>query len=226
MGMTKQGPFERTYHHIDAPTKQDIVFWARTHKRKLTLRTFRNDLLNYLKDTTWTFKRKLNGENIRVYWDGEQALWNGKTDKFQCSPEFSKYMNETFLEELFEEYFGRDKYVYLFGEHMGPKSQGNELGLDKSEFVLYDVFTGNSWLGKKEIISIARIFGIRSCYDFMNFEKEEEEGTLCELVDKVARGDFSNYEGIVATPKVECRYENGDRVIVKIKNKDYNIDFD
>lgn len=227
MGSTKQGEFEKVYHHIDAPTVQDDDYGKEFKKRKLTIPRNRNNkyrelLLYQLGNTPWQYKRKLDGENLRVYWDGEQALWNGKSNKFQCGSELTDFMNNTFLEEIFEEKFGRDKAVYLFGEHMGPKSQGNELGLKKSEFVLYDVQINGTWLQGENVKEVAKYFGVKTCYDFM----PDEElcnfcGSLYDLINRVADGDFKNWEGIVATPCVECRYQNGDRVIVKIKNKDY-----
>ena len=81
MGMTKQGEFEKTYHHIDAPTVQDDDYGREFKKRKLTIPRNRNNkyrelLLYQLGNTMWQYKRKLDGENLRVYWDGEQALWN------------------------------------------------------------------------------------------------------------------------------------------------------
>ena len=227
MGMTKQGEFERTYHHIDAPTVQDDDYGKEFKKRKLTIprnknNVYRDILLIQLQMTPWQFKRKLDGENLRVFWDGEQALWNGKSNKYQCGAELTDFMNNTFIEEIFEEKFGRDKKVYLFGEHMGPKSQGNELGLTKSEFVLYDVNINGFWLPSEDIKEIAKYFNIKTCYDFMPDEDVcNFTGSLYNLINATADGRFKDWEGIVATPCVECRYQNGDRVIVKIKNKDY-----
>lgn len=227
MGMTKQGEFDRTYHHIDAPTVQDEGYSREFKKRKLTLprnknNVYRDMLLVQLQMTQWQFKRKLDGENLRVFWDGEQALWNGKSNKFQCGAELTDFMNNTFIEEIFEEKFGRDKKVYLFGEHMGPKSQGNELGLMKSEFVLYDVNINDFWLSSEDIKEIAKYFNIKTCYDFMPDENVcNFTGSLYDLINDTADGRFKDWEGIVATPCVECCYQNSDRVIVKIKNKDY-----
>ena len=143
MGQTKQGAFDMTYHHIDAPTVQDDEYGKQFKKRKLIVpvegqdEAYRSPLLAYLAELPWVYSRKVDGENIRIQWDGEQALWNGKSNAFQCGADFTEYMNNTFLEEIFEEKFGRDKVVTLFGEKMGPKTQGNELGLEKDEVVLY-----------------------------------------------------------------------------------------
>ena len=228
MGQTKQGAFDMTYHHIDAPTVQDEEYGKQFKKRKLIVpaegqdEAYRSPLLAYLAESPWVYSRKVDGENIRIQWDGEQALWNGKSNNFQCSAEFTEYMNNTLLEEIFEEKFGRDKVATLFGEKMGPKTQGNELGLEKDEVILYDVNINGTWLSNESIIEIAEYFGIRTAFDFMGTPvKGRARSTLRGLIEMCSEGEFDDWEGIVAHPLVEVRDQGGHRVIVKIKNKDY-----
>lgn len=222
MSKTMQGAFEMVYHHIDAPTIQDDE-WGKTHKqRKLISESgcgYRTKALEYLRDQEWHYKRKIDGANLRVQWNGEQALWNGKSNSFVCGANLAEYMNETFLEEIFEEKFGRDKVVTLFGEHMGPKVQVNELGLEKDEFILYDVNIDGTWLDTDGIMDTAEYFKIRTVYDLM--DNRYPYDTLDELIRRVSSGEFAQWEGIVATPLVELRDQNGQRIIVKIKNRDY-----
>lgn len=232
MAKTQQGAFPTTYHHIDAPTHQDDE-WGREHKQRrliipttlpedceYTEQVWREPIVGYLSNNLWHYKRKLDGENMRVQWDGEQALWNGKSDKFVCGAQLTEYMNVTFLEEIFEERFGRDKKVILFGEHMGEGVQGNELGLKGHHFVLYDVNINSIWLKPKDIVEVAVYFGIKTCYDY-GHSPEMSEMNLCAIIKQVADGVFSGWEGVVATPVVECRGQKGERVICKIKNRDY-----
>ena len=226
MSETKQGAFDTTYHHIEAPTVQDDEYGKQFKKRKLIIpaegqdEAYRSPLLAYLAESPWVYSRKVDGENIRIQWDGEQALWNGKSNAFQCSADFTEYMNNTFLEEIFEEKFGREKVVTLFGEKMGPKTQGNELGLKKDEVVLYDVNINGTWLSGENVVEIAEYFDIRTVFDFMPTVLGETKN-LRELIEFCANGEFKDWEGIVATPLVEIRDQGGHRVIAKIKNKDY-----
>lgn len=226
MSKTKQGAFDMTYHHIEAPTVQDEEYGKQFKKRKLIVpeegqnEAYRSPLLAYLAESPWAYSRKVDGENIRIQWDGEQALWNGKSNAFQCSAEFTEYMNSTFLEEIFEEKFGRDKVVTIFGEKMGPKTQGNELGLGKDELIIFDVNINGTWLCGEDVVDIADYFRARTVFDFMPGALHESK-TLQELIGMCAEGQFKDWEGIVATPLVEMRDQGGHRVIVKIKNKDY-----
>lgn len=227
MSKTKQGAFEMVYHHIDAPTKQDKEYGRATKKWRLltpmdgVADTYRSPLLAYLARFPWVYTRKVDGENIRIQWNGEQALWNGKSNKFQCSADFTDYMNSTFLEEIFEEKFGRDKVVTIFGEKMGPKTQRNELGLEKDELIIFDVNIDGTWLCKQDVKDIAGYFGARTVLDFMPSTDDDLALQLKTLIEMCADGRFKDWEGIVATPLVEMRDQAGHRVIVKIKNKDY-----
>lgn len=228
MAKTEYGLFDIAYHHIDAPTNTDTE-WGKTHKQRKLINpnglsdekefnSFRTTELYYLRNNDWFAWRKLDGQNLRVHWNGEQALWNGKSNKFVPAKELSKYMNETFAEELFEEKFGRDKRVTLFGEHMGPKSQGNELGLNKDQFVLFDVLIGETWLEYDQVQDIANFFNIYTPASF----GEVSIMSLKDLINVVASGKYSSWEGIVAHPMGRLRDQKGNRIIVKIKNKDYN----
>lgn len=227
MAQTKQGAFDMTYHHIEAPTIQDEEYGKQFKKRKLIVpakgqdEAYRSPLLAYLAESPWVYSRKLDGENIRIQWDGEQVLWNGKSNSFQCSAEFTEYMNSTFLEEIFEEKFGRDKVVTLFGEKMGPKTQGNELGLKKDTVVLYDVNIDGTWLSKMNMAEIAEYFGPNVWPVYLYMLHGQAPTKLRELIEMCANGEFKEWEGIVATPLVEMRDQKGQRVIVKIKNRDY-----
>ena len=195
---TQQKAFDIKYGHIDAPTVTDETLTKSIGKRLLVnpkekpaqKKIYREPELEYLAKNLWAYKRKLNGENMRVLWDGEQAVWNGKTNDFQTDAETTESMNATFQEEIFEEKFGREKQVLLFGERMAPKSQGNELGLEKVEFVLFDVKIGDTWLAPENLRA-------------------------------VAKGEFKDWEGIVASPATGLFNRKGERLICKIKNHEY-----
>lgn len=235
---TVKAPFQGVYHHIDAPTIADEAYFAEHRKRKLIVPTrwdakakdqnkydaYRTLPLKFLSEVDWTYKRKLDGENQRVMWNGEQAVWNGKSDKYVCPAEWEDYMNETFIEEIFEEKFGRERTVYLFGERMGKKVQTNELNLDHTEFILFDVVVNGIFLGQDAINEIAHAFGIHSCFDFMQGSDMMYADTLERLIERCADGEFKDWEGIVATPQVELCDSRGSRIVTKIKTCDYYVE--
>lgn len=228
---TQQKAFDIKYNHIDAPTFTNDALTKTVGIRLLVnpkehpaqKKIYREPELEYLSKNLWAYKRKLNGENMRVLWNGEQAIWNGKTNDFQTNDETTEYMNATFVEEIFEEKFGREKQVLFFGERMAPDSQGNELKLEKVEFVLFDVKIGDTWLEPENLRAVAKYFNIRTCYDFMRAKDEKKNyiDTLENLINAVTRGDFKEWEGIVASPVIGLYNRKGERLICKIKNHDY-----
>ena len=222
-----QESFDETYHHIEAPTVSNDALATQLKKRVLYIPTlddnleeyYKSPLFWYLSTLPWTYKRKLDGSNIRIKWNGERVVWNGKTNNFTCNSNLRDYMSKTFPEEIFEEKFGRDKTVLLFGELMGPKVQGNELGLDEEQVILFDVKVGDSWLAPENVESVAEYFWLKTYADFM--PEGERIDSLVNLIDRVSKGEFKDWEGIVASPLVGCASFSGSRVICKIKNKDY-----
>ena len=224
MSETKQGAFDMTYHHIDAPTVQDDEYGRQFHKRILSVPTkenpavYRTELLGYLSDLQWIYRRKLDGSNMRVQWNGEQALWNGKSNAYQCGSDITEYMNNVFQEEIFEEKFGRDKNVVIFGEIMGPKVQTNELKLDSPSFIIFDVNINGTWLYPGDVCNIADYFGLNTCYTYMDGGLGHSD-TLENLIKRVAGGEFKDWEGVVATPLLEMRDQGWQRDISAQKNK-------
>lgn len=207
----QQGDIKEAYHHIESPTiliKKDGKF---TKKRSLT--EFSSETFGLLKNYLWCVKRKYDGTNMRIYWDGNRAVWNGKTNKFAPTEEITKYMDNLIAEEVFEEVFGR-KEVMIFGELMGEKIQGNELGLGGLNLVVFDIKINGIWLDFDGVSAIAGQMGLEVC-------ATESHGTLEHLIERVRSGRYKDFEGIVAEPVGRLKDHKGDRIICKIKNKDY-----
>lgn len=109
------------YPKIDGIFERDSDF-------KLT-DNFRDPAFEYLKDLRWQGFEKLDGTNVRIYWDGYRVSVHGRTDKADFEKSFAefleKYKSKEF-EELMEQLFG-EKEVHLFGEGLGLKSKVNRL---------------------------------------------------------------------------------------------------
>jgi ATP-dependent RNA circularization protein (DNA/RNA ligase family) len=180
--------------------------------------------LEYLKDNQWVFTEKVDGTNIRVMWNGKDVMFGGKTDNASI-PVFLLYK----LQELFEgtvkkqkfiEKFGTEGNVCLYGEGYGVKIQsGGNYFKDKNDFALFDVRIGDWWLNREDVEDIGKFFEL-TVVPIIG------EGTLTEAIDKVRQGFNSQWgnfiaEGIVARPKVELKTRKGERLITKIKHRDF-----
>lgn len=173
----------------------------------------------YLADCEWFFTEKVDGRNHRVIWDGENIEHRGKTDKAHMPDHILEPFNEIFGASSFGKKFG-DTDVVLYGEAYGHKIQsGSNYKDDGHSFVLFDVNIGGYWLEREDVEDIASHFSI-------DVVPIIGSGTLYEAVELVRGGYKSNWgnftaEGIIAKPKTQLFNREGERIITKIKHKDF-----
>lgn len=92
---------------------------------------------------------------------------------------------------------------------------------DGVSFVLFDVKVNEWYLKREDVEDVASKFGIK-------IVPIVGHGTLQDAIDMIKKGmksEWGNFiaEGIVARPRVEVFTRKGERVIAKIKYKDYNF---
>ena len=207
----------REYHKIET------VFNRSTDgDKRLVWGDYRNETVKYLADNIWQFTEKIDGTNIRIHWDGHNVEIGGRTDKAQIPKHLMDYLSATFLtpevEELFEQTYG-EKDVMLFGEGYGAKIQnGGDYRSDVS-FILFDVLIGDNWQSREWVEATAKMFNVDVVPIVL-------EGTIGDGIDYVMQHNNSTIgnaimEGVVGRPKVEMKDRLGNRIIVKIKWKDF-----
>lgn len=207
----------REYHKIET------VFNRSTDgDKRLIWGDYRNETVEYLANNIWQFTEKIDGTNIRIHWDGHNIEIGGRTDRAQIPKHLMDYLSATFLtpevEELFEQTYG-EKDVMLFGEGYGAKIQnGGDYRSDVS-FILFDVLIGDNWQSRELVGTTAKMFGIDVVPIVL-------EGTIGDGIDYVMQHNNSTIgnavmEGVVGRPKVEMKDQRGNRIIVKIKWRDF-----
>lgn len=207
----------REYHKIET------VFNRSTDgDKRLIWGDYRNETVEYLANNIWQFTEKIDGTNIRIHWDGHNVEIGGRTDRAQIPKHLMDYLSTTFLtpevEELFEQTYG-EKDVMLFGEGYGAKIQnGSDYRSDVS-FILFDVLIGDNWQSREWVDATAKMFNIDVVPIVL-------EGTIGDGIDYVMQHNNSTIgkavmEGVVGRPKVEMKDRLGNRIIVKIKWKDF-----
>lgn len=206
----------KEYHKIETIFKRDDT------TKKLNEDEYRNEYVEFLKDNEWEFTEKIDGTNIRIYWDGHKVQYFGRTDKAQIPSQLLNYLIEKFggdtNEEMFEQLFG-NKEVTLIGEGYGAKIQnGGEYRQDNS-FALFDIMINDTFLGRENVKEIARILDIELVPVVL-------KGTLQEGINYVKTKPNSmigtaKSEGLVARPRCELQDNQGNRIIVKIKVRDF-----
>lgn len=209
------------YHKIETLYQRDME-----GSKKLIEGVFRDDAVSYLSLLQWEWTEKVDGTNVRVHWDGHKVEYGGRTDKAQMPVQLMDKLNEYFGGEtnaqVFEQMFA-DKDVILFGEGYGAKIQsGGDYTDGKSvDFILFDVMIDGLYLERDNVESIASAFGI-------NAVPVVFIGTVRGAVDFVKGHPMSTLgnhkhemEGVVGRPKVELKDRRGNRLIVKVKYRDF-----
>lgn len=217
------------YHKIQTIFKRDLK------TKKIIEGDYSLPEFDYLKNNDWVFTEKVDGTNIRVIWDGNDVVFAGKTEDASL-PTFLLYK----LQELFEGTANKEKLraafpdiaafissdpdapvVTLYGEGYGAKIQkgGDNYIRNGVDFVLFDVKIGNWWLRREDVEDVARKLGIRSVPIIGT-------GTLQTAIETVRKGFKSQWgdftaEGIVARPATELFTRSGERIITKIKHRDF-----
>lgn len=186
---------------------------------------FRNETVEFLKNNEWVFTCKIDGTNIRIFWDGHTVTFGGRTDNAQIPVPLLNRLNALFstseAEELFEQNFG-EKQVILFGEGFGGKIQGvGKQYRENEDFILFDVYMPEEdiWLKREAVEDIAKMFSIDVVPVLLTGTITEAEEYVKENATDPVFG--ATLEGVVGRPKIEINDRRGSRVIVKVKRKDY-----
>jgi hypothetical protein len=201
------GPFMR---FIDGPNKNqlDLDTWSRPE-------------FDLLKDLPWEWTEKVNGTNVRVIWDGYKVRFGGRTDNAQMPIKLVEALQTIFPEELLEQKFGASPAV-LFGEGCGAGiASGSGVYSQDPGFVLFDVHIEGWWLERDNLVNVAQALGIQIVPTAMI-------GTIEQAIALVIHGYPSYWgdfmaEGLVGKAPMGLLTRGGERLMVKIKTKDFRV---
>lgn len=202
------------YHKIQTVFKRD----PNNHYKTLLPGEYSLPAFDYLKSCKWVFTEKIDGTNIRVIWKGGVLSFGGKTDRAQIPQFLLDALESTFTQDKMADKFG-DTEACLYGEGYGPKIQGGGKYKDTNDFILFDVRIGEWWLERDNIEDVAYNLSV-------DVVPVIGQGSLGDMVETVKEGFNSLWgefqaEGIVARPAVELKARSGERIITKLKHKDF-----
>jgi ATP-dependent RNA circularization protein (DNA/RNA ligase family) len=209
----------KEYHKIETLLDRDEKF-------KVIFGKWRLPEFEYLKNNKWIWTEKIDGTNIRVRWIPELGLdFRGKTDNAQMPPFLSKRLGELFTNDKMRDIFPVTP-VCLYGEGFGAKIQsGGKYIQDGCDFILFDIKIGDWWLDRENIEDIANKLNIKIVPII-------GQGNLNEAIAQTKEGFYSTYgtdhsehpfiaEGIVLKPPITLFTRKGERLVGKIKTKDF-----
>lgn len=185
-----------------------------------------------LKDLQWSWTEKIDGTNIRIMWDGIKVRFGGKTDDAQIPTFLLKVLQDTFTPEKMTLQFGDASNVLpghplpqvcLYGEGYGAKIQkGGNYMPNRTDFILFDCKVNEWWLQRDSLeviatnigIGIVPIVGTGTLLEAVEFAKTAYKSTIAENKEYPA-------EGLVMKPPIELFNRKGERILTKIKLKDF-----
>jgi ATP-dependent RNA circularization protein (DNA/RNA ligase family) len=171
----------------------------------------------YLANTEWEFTEKVDGTNIRVIVENGKVRFGGRTDRAQIPARLVTVLERTFMDNA---PLAALKDIILYGEGYGSGIQNGASYLpDRCDFILFDVRIGKWWLRRSDVEQIASQLGIQ-CVPVVG------RGTLLHAVLRVKAGIPSMLgpcamEGLVMRPVCELLNRSGERIIAKVKQKDF-----
>ncbi len=205
------------YHKIETVYLRN----PETKYRTLLMGQYAKPEFAYLAENEWVLTEKVDGTNIRVIVSADgKLIFGGKTDDAQIPAFLVSKLEARFfpqharLQEMFPD------GGCLYGEGYGARIQkvGGNYRLDV-DFVLFDVKVGDWWLQRHDVGVVAEKLSLDSVPII-------GVSTLPEMVE-LAKTGFTSWwgnflaEGIVARPTTELRSRSGNRIITKIKTKDF-----
>lgn len=206
------------YHKINTTFKRNME-----GDKKLIVGDWSSKEFDFFQNCPWTFTEKIDGTNIRVIVDtaGKNLVYKGKSDNAVIPGPLLQHLKDKFeplKEKLFQAF---DCGACIYGEGYGGKIQGmsNAYGPDQ-KFIMFDILICDMWLERGDVQQIGDAYGIPVVPVI-------GEGTLMEAVEWAKRGIESTFgpfqaEGIVARPRIELKDKRGNRIIAKIKCRDFD----
>lgn len=177
----------------------------------------------YLADLRWRWTEKVDGTNVRVHFSQAVGVrFGGRTDNAQMPTFLFDKLGELFHAEQLIEVFRDSPDVTLYGEGYGAKIQKgggnyNPIGCD---FILFDVKVGPWWLLPDAVTDIA----VK-----LNLEEVPLVGefSLTDAIESIRENDIpsawhhAQLEGLVGKPAVQLFNRMGERIVTKVKVRDF-----
>lgn len=177
----------------------------------------------------WLVTEKIDGTNIRVHLKHGEVIYGGRTDAAQLHASLVEWLRTRLSADVVRAAFEPHTEAILFGEGYGPKIQkGGGLYRADVSFRLFDVLVvtpeRNWWLGWADVCDVANKLAITTVPPLAT------DATMAEAVEMVRRRSFvaeldrgagCEQEGIVCRSEPLLLTRRGDRVMWKLKGRDF-----
>lgn len=180
----------------------------------------------------WEVTEKIDGTNMRLTLleGGDRIKVDGRTDRASIPADLFRYMTQLLtpaqLQEAMDEHGAGWGSVVLYGEGYGAGIQKGSYYRKDKAFRLFDVLVGGKWwLDWSAVEDVANRLGIKTVPYLGRW-------SLDEIVERVRVGIPSIVsveenateaiaEGVVARPTETLFDKRGQRLLLKLKTKDF-----
>jgi len=199
------GPYKR---HTEGPDRNKLIEgeWSSPE-------------LEYTAGLAWLWTEKVDGTNIRVGWDGHKLTYGGRTSNAQIPAKLIEVLDALMPEELFEQQFGSQPAT-LYGEGYGAGIQKGGIYRPDMSFVAFDVRVGRWWLTRDGLEDVAKGMGLDTV-------PLKAQCSIPDAIETIRHGVPSAWdhdkqaEGLVGVTALGLLGRDGQRLIVKVKAKDF-----
>lgn len=187
----------------------------------------------YLKDCKWRAEEKIDGTNIQIRFNGQSVEIGGRTVNANIPTFLLNKLQEIFTAAKLQSCFPpeseeKSKLYYtnviLYGEGYGAKIQkgGGRYIKNDINFILFDVRIDRWWLKRDAVEQIASALGIKvvPVIGYMSIS-EAEEYVRNGFISQIAEDPTFEAEGLVLKTDLGLLDRSGQRIITKIKTRDF-----
>lgn len=216
------------YHKINS-------LYKRNEKGKIIEGNFVNETFEELYNSNYRFEytEKVDGTNIRVIitQDRENSFcieFRGRTDKAIIPDLLQTKLESIFYGVNWNKVFDweRCSEVILYGEGFGCKIQGcgDDYNSKDTDFILFDIMIDGIFMRSEFVTDTAINLNIKRVpvlgYDSL---KHIEEYVKTKPISRISENPNFPMEGVVCRPIGDLKDRLDNRIIIKIKHKDYRI---
>lgn len=210
---------------MDEYTKINTI-WKRDDRGRIIEGDYATPEFAYLSGAHWEWTEKVDGTNVRIGWDGSSVEFGGRTANAQMPTKLVSSLREMFPDPALFSYVFGDGPAVLYGEGYGAGIQGGGGNYSPDQtFVLFDVKVGAWWLRREDVADVAAKFAL-------DVVPVIGTGTLSWASERAKAGIQSTWgdpllssgflaEGLVGRPIVDLFSRKGERIVAKIKTRDF-----
>lgn len=187
----------------------------------------------YLKGCKFRAEEKIDGTNIQIRFNGVRVEFGGRTEKANIPPHLLRKLEELFTVDKMRKAFPPENEndhdspytnLTLYGEGYGVKIQkgGERYIKDDVSFILFDAKIDRWWLRRPDVEKIVSDLEIKAVpvIGYMTFE-EAAKYVSNGYKSLIAEDPTYDAEGLVLKTDVGLLDRSGQRIIAKIKARDF-----